>query len=61
MSEPRPKINFAMLQNYTKAAASQLSSIEERIRYRYWPEAIDDAEQMIEIMNRLIAEFRKGV
>jgi hypothetical protein len=60
MSEPRPEINFAMLQNYTKAAASQLSSIEERI-YRYWAEAIDDAEQMIEIMNRLIAEFRKGV
>jgi len=57
----RQEINFTALQNFTRAASLHVANIEECIRNRYWAEAIDDAEQMIEVMNRLIAEFRKGV
>ena len=45
----------------TPAASAELCNIEQSIRYWYWGDAIESAEQMIEIMNRLIAEFRKGV
>ena len=48
-----------MLENYTRAAGRQLSEIEQCIRYRYWAEAIDEAEKMQEILARLIAEMRK--
>ena len=57
----RQEINFTVLQNFTRAASLHVANIEECIRNRYWAEAIDDAEQMIEAMNRLIAEFRKGL
>ena len=57
----RQEINFTALQNFTRAASLHVANIEECIRNRYWAEAIDDAEQMIEAMNRLIAEFRKGL
>jgi hypothetical protein len=36
-------------------------NIEECIRNRYWAEAIDDAEGMKVIMDRLIEEMQKGV
>ena len=54
------KINFTVLQDFTRAAAAYIAGIEECIRQR-WQEAIDDAEGMKVIMDRLIAEFQKGV
>ena len=59
--EPRPAINFTLLQNYCSAASAELSNIEQSIRYRYWGDAIEYAEKMKEVMDRLIAEFQKGV
>ena len=56
----RQTINFAVINNYLNAARSQLSGIEECVRQRYWQEAIDDCEGMLEIMTRLVGEFRKG-
>jgi hypothetical protein len=61
MSEPRQEINFTLLQNYCSAASAELSNIEQSIRYRYWGDAIEYAEKMKELMDRLIAEFQKGL
>ena len=60
MSEPRPEINFTVLRDCS-AASAELSNIEQSIRYRYWGDAIEYAEKMKELMDRLIAEFQKGV
>jgi hypothetical protein len=61
MSEPRQEINFAVIQDYLLALRSQVSGIEECVRARHWAEAIDDCEGMLEIVTRLVGEFRKGV
>ena len=45
----------------TPAASAELSNMEQSIRYRYWGDAIEYAEKMKELMDRLIAEFQKGV
>jgi hypothetical protein len=47
--------------NFTRAASLHIANIEECIRNRYWAEAIDDAEGMKVIMDRLIEEMQKGV
>jgi hypothetical protein len=61
MSEPRAEINFTVLRDCCSAASGELSNIEQSIRYRYWGDAIEYAEKMKELMDGLIAEFRKGV
>jgi hypothetical protein len=58
MSEPRAEINFAVLREHCTQASAELSNIEQSIRYRYWGDAIEYAENMKELMDRL---FRKGV
>jgi hypothetical protein len=60
MSEPRQEINFAELQGMCSAASLELSNIEQSIRYRYWGDAIEYAENMKALMDKLIAEFQKG-
>jgi hypothetical protein len=57
----RSPINFTVIENNLNAAHSQLVGIEGCVRNRYWQEAIDDCEGMLEIMMRLVGEFRKGV
>ena len=57
----RQEINFTVLQNFTRAASLHVANIEECIRNRYWAEAIDDADGMKVIMDRLIEEMQKEV
>jgi hypothetical protein len=61
MSNPRSPVNFTVINNYLSALRSQVDGIEECVWQRSWQEAIDDCEGMLEIVTRLVAEFRKGV
>ena len=54
-------LTFGAEKPETPAASAELSNIEQSIRYRYWGDAIEYAEKMKEVMDGLIAEFRKGV
>ena len=54
-------LTFGAEKPETPAASAELCNIEQSIRYWYWGDAIEYAEQMKELMDKLIAEFQKGV